>query len=87
MVKWIADRMQELSFGQNMISKVTAAMTFANTVMLIGLYFQVDLKTYILPTVIIMIFLMWFIGWICEITGLRKKYREAEFKDVSWTKK
>ena len=87
MVKWIADRMQELSFGQNMISKVTAAMTFANTVMLIGLYFQIDLKAYILPTVIIMIFLMWFIGWICEKTGLRKKYREAEFKDVSWTKK
>ena len=65
-----------------MLSKITAAATFANTLMLIAITFNVNLNKYIIPSIFIMIFIMWLVGWVCEITGIRKRYREAEFRNV-----
>ena len=65
-----------------MLSKITAAATFANTLMLIAITFNVNLNKYIIPSIFIMIFIMWVVGWVCEITGIRKRYREAEFRNV-----
>lgn len=86
MIKWIADRFQELSFGQNMLSKVFAAFNIATFVIVMSMKWGIEINGFILPIIIGVIFLMWLVGFICEITGIRQKYREAEFKNVKFNK-
>ena len=86
MIKFIADRLQELSFGQNMMSKVFAAINIATFVIVMSLKWGVEINALILPIILGVIFLMWAVGFICEITGIRQKYREAEFKNVTFKK-
>jgi len=86
MKRFIASRLQELSFGQNMMSKVFAALNMATLLIVASMKWGFKLDRWIVVIVVTAIFMMWLVGWICEVTGIRKAYRESEFKDVYWTK-
>ena len=87
MIKWIANRLQELSFGQNMMSKVFASINIATFLIVLSLKWGFEINKLIIPIIVGVIFLMWAVGFVCEITGIRQKYREAEFKDVKFKNK
>ena len=87
MVHWIANRLQELSFGQNMMSKVFAAINIATFVIVASVKWGFEINRLIIPIILGVIVLMWLVGFVCEKTGIRQKYREAEFKDVRFKNK
>ena len=84
MVRWIADRLQELSFGQNMMSKIFASINIATFIIVASVKWGFEINKLIIPIIVGVIFLMWLVGFVCEITGVRKTYREAEFRDVDF---
>ena len=87
MIKWIANRLQELSFGQNMMSKIFASINIATFIIVASVKWGFEINKLIIPIIVGVIFLMWLVGFVCEKMGIRQKYREAEFKDVRFKNK
>ena len=80
--KYWANRLQEIQFGQMVWGKFTFILTVVNFVILISLKWDFDPTNYLIPIGILCAFLMWYTGRFLEKKGVRKHYREAEFKDV-----
>jgi len=72
-----AKRLHEMHFGQIVIGKLQFIINLT-----------ILLKVFDAPTwayfvgLFVSAFLLWFIGYVMEKTGIRKHFRQAEFKDV-----
>lgn len=78
----IGQRLQEMQFGQLVLNKFMAIITIMNTVILISVKWDFDPTYYLVPIGVLVGFMIWYIGHVLEKKGVRKYYREAEFKDV-----
>ena len=76
-----AKRLHEMHFGQIVIGKFALIINLT-----------ILLKVFNAPTWVYVVglfvsaLLLWFIGYVMEKTGVRKHFRQAEFKDVELSK-
>ena len=75
--KWWGKRLQEMHFGQIVIGKLQFII---NLTILLKVF---DAPTWIYPVgLAVSAFLLWYSGYFLEKKGIRKHFREAEFKNV-----
>ena len=72
-----AKRLHEAHFGQIVIGKLQFII---NLTILLKVF---DAPTWLYPIgLVVATFSLWFVGYVMEKTGVRKHFRQAEFKDV-----
>ena len=80
--KWWGKRLQEMQFGQIVVGKIQFVV---NLTILLKVF---DSPAWIYPIGLVMAtFLLWFSGYFLEKKGVRKHFREAEFKNVKLERK
>ena len=81
-VSFWGNRLQELDFGHILFSKFVFVITVVNFTILISLKWDFDPTNYIVPIGLATALVLWYVGRIGEKKGLRKYFRQAQFKDV-----
>ena len=75
--EWWGKRLQEMQFGQIVIGKAQFVIT---TTILLKVF---DVPYWVYAVAIpVVTFLLWYSGYFLEKKGVRKHFREAEFKNV-----
>jgi hypothetical protein len=75
--KFWGKRLQEMQFGQLVLGKAT----FVINITILLKVFDAPTWSYFVGLITIT-FLLWWLGFILDKYGVRKHYRDAEFKDV-----
>ena len=76
--KWWGKRLQEMHFGQIVVGKVQ----FIINLTILLKVFDAPIWTYPVGLVV-STFLLWYSGYFLEKSGIRKEFRNAEFKDTN----
>jgi len=87
MIDWIGDRLQELHFGSLIVGKISMVINLVVLITALSIKFKFEITG---PTLILVgiagLFLIWIIGFVLNVTGVRKSFMNSQFKDTNMEK-
>lgn len=86
MMRFIAKLFMQFEFGQQIVGKLSFVISVINMLVLLSLKLDMwnnkKIKSVLLIIIPLMIISIWFLGYICEHSGFRKRYMEEKFKYI-----
>lgn len=81
-VAFLVKRFFEFHWGHFLFNKVTFIISVSNFLILISLKWEVNVINYLYYILPCLLIIIWFIGFLFEITGARKQFQDSQFKGV-----
>ena len=82
MVKYLADRFQEFHFGSMLWQKFNFLTVVANLIIVSSLKYDFNPVIFLVIGIPFLVFLIWLTGRILEVSGFRKAFYDATWKNV-----
>ena len=82
MMQLLAKIFNQFDFGQIIIVKFTFLISVVNLMILISIKWDVDIMRYMYIIMPCIVLIVWFVGYILDITGFRGRFMSEKFKHV-----